>query len=172
MFLLYISFLYNALNVLNIRFNRSSLFYNTRSDTSNTSETQTTRVRHEYDMNYTSGTQVRHEQHSTKSAAQVRHKCYKNDTSETRVKNFDFDNDTIENIISQPYISYVANKRLQREEQFYTKNYLLEMPHSHVKMYLKNAPQKLNFAIAKAISKGYTLDSSCKCPCIFPHNYV
>ena len=35
-------------------------------------------------------------------------------------------------------------------------------------MRLKNAPQKLNFVIAKAKSKSYALDCSCKCPCGFP----
>ena len=47
----------------------------------------------------------------------------------------------------------MKSKRLQRKEQFYLKNYLLEMPRSHAKMLLKSAPQKLNFLIAKAISK-------------------
>ena len=37
---------------------------------------------------------------------------------------------------------------------------------------LKSAPQKVNFVIAKATSKSYTLDCSCKCPCRFPHSYV
>ena len=31
-----------------------------------------------------------------------------------RVKNFDFDNDMSENIFSHPYISYMANQRLER----------------------------------------------------------
>ena len=39
---------------------------------------------------------------------------------------FDSDNDTSENIFSHPYISYIANERLEREEQFHSKNYLLE----------------------------------------------
>ena len=43
-------------------------------------------------------------------------------------KNFDFGNDTRENIFSHPYISYIANERLQREERFYSQNQLLEMP--------------------------------------------
>ena len=60
----------------------------------------------------------------------------------------------------------MANERLEGEEQFHSKNYLLEMPRSHAKMYLKSAPQKLNFVMVKAISKSYTLDCSCKCPCI------
>ena len=87
-----------------------------------------------------------------------------NDTSVTRVKNFDFDNDTSEIIFSHPYISYIANERLQGEEQFHFKNYLLEMPRFTVKMHLKNPPQKPNFVMAKAMSRSYALDCSCKCP--------
>ena len=75
------------------------------------------------------------------------------DTSATRVKNFDFDNDTSENIFSHPYVYYMASERLQGEEQFHSKNYLLEMTCSHGKMRLKSGPQKLNFVIAKVISK-------------------
>ena len=66
----------------------------------------------------------------------------------------------------------MANERLQGEEQFHLKNYLLEMHRSHAKMRLKGAPQKLNFAIAKVISKSYKLDCNCKSPCTFPHSYV
>ena len=39
-------------------------------------------------------------------------------------------------------------------------------------MRLKSAPQKLNFLMTKAISKSYTLDCSCKCPCTFSHSYA
>ena len=52
----------------------------------------------------------------------------------------------------------MASKRLQREEQFYSKNYLSEMPSFHAKMRLKSAPQKLNFLMEKATSKSCTLD--------------
>ena len=45
-----------------------------------------------------------------------------NDTSATRVKNFDFNNDTRENIFSHPYISFIANEISQGEEQFHSKN--------------------------------------------------
>ena len=90
----------------------------------------------------------------------------------TRVRNFDFDNKTSENIFSHPFIDYIANERSQGEEQFHSKNYLLEMPPSHAKMSLKSAPQKLNCVMEKAISKSYTLDCSCKCPCTFPHSYA
>ena len=47
-----------------------------------------------------------------------RHKCETSDTSATRVNNFNFDNDTSEGIFSDPYISYIANERLQVEEPF------------------------------------------------------
>ena len=73
------------------------------------------------------------------------------------MKNFDFDNDTGKNIFSHIYIYYMANERLQGEEQFHTKNYLLKMSHFHAKMCLKSAPQKLNFLMTKAISKSCTL---------------
>ena len=43
----------------------------------------------------------------------------------------------------------MANGRLEEEEKFHSKNYLLEMPCSHTKMYLKSAPQKLNLVMAK-----------------------
>ena len=52
----------------------------------------------------------------------------------------------------------MASERLQAEEQFHSKNYHLEMPRSHAKMRLKSAPQKLNFLMAKDISKSYKLD--------------
>ena len=35
----------------------------------------------------------------------------------------------------------MTNERLQGEEQFHSKNYLLEMPHCHAKIHLKTAPQ-------------------------------
>ena len=58
------------------------------------------------------------------------------------------------------------------KEQFHSKNYLLEIPRSHAKIRLKSASQKLNFVMAKAISKSYTLDISCKSSCTFPHSYA
>ena len=47
---------------------------------------------------------------------------YTSDKSATRVKNFDFDNGTSENIVSHPNISYMANEKLQREEKLHPKN--------------------------------------------------
>ena len=102
----------------------------------------------------------------------MRQECDTNYTSETQVKNFGFDSDTSKNIFLHPYIYYMASERLQGEEQFHTKNYLLEMSRFHAKMRLKSAPQKLNFLMAKAISKSCTRNCSCKCPCTFPHSYA
>ena len=97
---------------------------------------------------------MRYKQHERgTSETRVGHGCYTNGTSMTRVKNFDFDNDMSENIFSQSYINYMAIERLQEEEQYHSKNYLLEIPLSHVKMRLKSAPQKLNFLMQKLYQK-------------------
>ena len=88
------------------------------------------------------------------------------------MKNFDFDNDMSKNIISHSYVYYMASERLQKEEQVHSKYYSLQIPRFHDKMRLKSAPQKLNFLIAKAISKSCTPDCSCKCPCTFPQSYA
>ena len=113
---------------------------------------------------------MRHEPHECDTSAtrttRAQHECYTNDTGETRVKNFDFDNGTIENTFSRPYVNYMANERLQGEEQFHSKSYLLEMPRSHANMHFKRVPQKLNFVKIKAISKSYSLD------CTFPQSYA
>ena len=94
-----------------------------------------------------------------------RHEC---GTSEK----FYFYSDASKNIFSHLCIHDMASERLQGEEQFPSKNYPLEMSRFHAKMRLKSALQKLNFLLAKAISKRCTLDCSCKCPCTFPHSYV
>ena len=104
------------------------------------------------DTEDTSATLVRHERYecdtSETRATRVLHECYTNNTGATRVENFDFNNNTSENIFSHPYVSYIANERLKREEQFHSKNYPLVMPRSHIKMRLKSVPYKLNFVIA------------------------
>ena len=124
-----------------------------------TSDKSATRVRHKSDTSVTRKTRVRKE-------------CYTNGTSAIRVKNFDFDNGTGKNIFLHPYFYYIASERLKGEEQFQTKNYLLQMSRFNDKMRLKSAPLKLNFLMAKAISKSCTLNCSCKCPCTFPHSYA
>ena len=44
------------------------------------------------------------------STRHERHECHNNGTSATRVKNFDFDNDKSENIVSHSYIYYMKVK--------------------------------------------------------------
>ena len=88
------------------------------------------------------------------------------------MKDFDFENDKSENIYSHPCISYMANERLQGEKQLHSQNYLSEMSRSHPEMHLKNVPQKLNFLMAKDISKSYILDCSSKYPCTCMHSYA
>ena len=53
---------------------------------------------------------------SATRTTRVQHECHTNDTSVTRVGNFDFDKDTSENMFSHAYISYMANERLQGED--------------------------------------------------------
>ena len=127
-------------------------------DTSGRSATQATRMRPECDTSDTSATRVRHERHQCDTSAErVLHERHECDTSEK----FDFDSDTSKNIFSHTCIYYMASERLLRDEQVHSKIYLLEMGRSHAKMRLKSAPQKLNFLMAKDISKSYTLDCSC-----------
>ena len=90
--------------------------------------------RHKWDTNATLATRVRHEQ---------RREC---DTSATRVKYFGFDSDSSKNIFLRPYIYYMASERLNGDEKFHSKNYLLKMPCFYAKMHLKSAPPKLDFS--------------------------
>ena len=64
---------------------------------------------------------------SATRTTQMRHDCYTNGTSVAQVKIFNFDKYTSENIFSHSYISYIANEKLQEEEQFHSKNCLLEI---------------------------------------------
>ena len=77
------------------------------------------------------------------STRHERNECDKCATRTTRVKIFDFNNDTSQNIFTPLYFhSYMANERLQGEEQFHSENYLLEilvpMPKCVWKVYHKN----------------------------------
>ena len=63
-------------------------------------------------------------------------------------------------------------KDYKERNNFILRTTFMEMPRSHAKVRLKSAPRKLNFVMAKAMSKSYTLECSCKCPCTFPHSYV
>ena len=77
-------------------------------------------------------------------ATRVRQQCYANETNATQVKNFDFDKDTSENIFPHSYVSYIAMKNCKERSNFILKNYLLEKPRSHTKMYLESKPQSLD----------------------------
>ena len=47
----------------------------------------------------------------------------------------------------------MVSERLQGEEQFHTKNYLLEMSRFHAKMCLKSAPKKTKLFNGKSYMK-------------------
>ena len=68
------------------------------------------------------------------------------------------------------YISWMSYERLHGEERFRSKKYLLEVTPSHSKMRMKSAPEKLNFVMAKAKWKSYTLD--CNHKWTFTHSYA
>ena len=100
----------------------SSLSYNTSARQERheckTRDKNETPVQYEQYECDTSVTRVLHER-------RVRNECYTNDnTSAIREENVDFDNDTSKHIFSHPYISYMANERLQVEEQFHFGNSL------------------------------------------------
>ena len=86
------------------------------------------------------------------------------DTGEERLKNFHFDNGTSENIFTTLLAIWQMTD--------YNKNYFLEMPRSHAKMRSKSAPQKLNFVIAKVVSKNFIHKISYKCPCTFKNSHA
>ena len=97
------------------------LFYNT----------STRHERHEWDTSewHTSDTSVtRRKKVGAIWATRVWHECYTHDTSATRVKNFDND---VWTFFFTPYIYYMVSEWLPGEEQFHSKNYLLEMPSSN-----------------------------------------
>ena len=89
------------------------------------------------------------------------------------MKNFDFDNDTSENISLQPYISYMANERLLYGETIsFQETIFGNDSRFHAKIRLIIAPQKQIFAMAKILSKHYALDCSCTYPWTFLHSYT
>ena len=110
------------------------VYFTTRvTDTGDTSATRTTKMQQEWEKNDMSTTRMTRVRHEWKILILITR----------RVKTY----------CHTTYISYIANERLQGEEQVHSKNYPLEMHLSHTKMRLKNAPQKQKFIIAKAISK-------------------
>ena len=67
-------------------------------------------------------TSARHERHefntSAERATRVQHECHTNGTCTTLVKNFDFDNDTSENIFWNPCIYYRQVKDYKERNNF------------------------------------------------------
>ena len=88
-----------------------------------------------------------------------------NQTRATQVKNFDFDNGTSENIFLQPYVNSIAVERLREEEPSFGN---ASFPCQNT---IENCTAKMNLITAKAISKSYTLDCSCRCFRTFPYTF-
>ena len=98
-------------------------------------------------------TSVRHEWHKrhecNMSPTRVRHEqreYYTNNTSATRVRH------EWKHFCTPIYLLY-GKWKIIREEQFQSKNYLLEIPWSHAKVRLKSVPEEPNFVMVKAVSK-------------------
>ena len=114
----------------------SSLFYNTSAR----------HERRECNTNDTSPIRGQHEQHecnmSETGATWVPHECNTNDMSVARVKNFDFDNDTSENIFSHPILAIWQMKDYKERTNFILRTTfwkcLVTMPKPIWKVHHKN----------------------------------
>ena len=134
-------------------------------------------LQHECQIWATRVGQERHEYKTSKTRAkQVRQECDMKATRTTRVRHewkiLVFITKRFNETLTIFKRSFKTNERLQGVKQYHSRNYLLEVPRSHAKMHLKSSPQKLNFVIAKAVLKRYTLDCGSKYPCTFPHSYT
>ena len=122
----------------------SSLFYNI----------SVRHERHECDVNKTRATKLWRECHTIATrTTRVQHVCYTNGTGAARAKNFDFDNNTSFHTL---ILGIWQMKDHKKRKNFIVRTTFLEMPRSHAKMRLKSASRKLNFVMAKAISKSIT----------------
>ena len=136
------------------------IYFPTRvTDTSDTSVTvtQATRMRIEWEECNASETQ----------AIQVRHEYYTNEKSAnllilimTRVETY----------YHTHILAIWQMKDYKERSSFILRTNFWKV--SHAKMRLKSVPQKLNFAMAEAVSKSYTLDCCYKWLCIFRHSYA
>ena len=135
--------------------------------TSDTSATLATRMWHECETSSTRPTQVRHEQHDCNtSVTWVRHKC---DTSAAQVRQ----EWKILVVITTRVKTYCHTPIFtiwQVKDYKQSNNFILRTKFWKCPVRLKSTPQKLNFLMAKAISKSYTLHCSCICPFTFPHS--
>ena len=109
-------------------------------------------------------TSARHERHECGTNAtrttRVQHECDTSDTSATRVRNLILITTRVKTYF---HTSILAMGQMKDYKE---KNFILRTT------FWKCAPQELNFVIAKVISKGYTLECSCKCSCTFLHSYA
>ena len=101
---------------------KNSIFQMIQSILQHECQTRATRVRHERHECNTSDMsviRVRHQQHECDTnATRGLHERHERDTSVARVRNFDFDNDTSENIFLYAYISLWQIKDYKERNNF------------------------------------------------------
>ena len=74
----------------------------------------------------------------------TRNGLHKRDTSETRATQVQHEWKKIIFIFLHPYMSYMANERLQGEQQFHSIKFFWKISRSHTKISFKSSSQKLN----------------------------
>ena len=133
-------------------------------DTSHTNETsaiRTARVQHECDTSDTSATRVLHVRRecdtSTTRTTRERHKREFLILITTRVKTY----------FHIPILAVWQMKDYKERINFILRNTSFPCQNAFEKCITK-----MNFVMAKAISKSYTLHCRCKCPYTFPHSYA
>ena len=103
---------------------------------------------------------------------QDRHQCNMSDTSATETTRLRREwkiliTTRLKTYFHTPILA-IWQMNVTKRDTISFKNYLLEILSSCANKSLKNAPQKLNFVIAKALSKSYTLDCCCRYSYTFP----
>ena len=132
-------------------------------DTSDTNATRTTRVLHEWD--------------SSDTNAKRRHECYTNHTSAIRTTRVRHEwkfliliTTRLKIYFHNPIVAIQQMKDYKERNNFILRTTfwkcLVPMPKCVWKVH-----PITNFVMAKATSKSYILDCSCKCPCTFSHSY-
>ena len=110
---------------------------------SNMSATWVTRAQHEWDKRNTSATWVLHKWHES----------YTNDTSATQVRHewkiLVLITTPVKTHFHSRYIIYIANERLEGEEQFHSKDCLLQIPRSHAKTQFEKCTTKTELCNGK-----------------------
>ena len=143
----------------------SSLIYNTSAR----------HEQHERNTNNTIAPRVRHEQHKCNtSATRVLHERHECDTSATRTTRVQHEWKILILITTRvkTYFHTPIFTIWQVKDYKQSNNLILRTKFWKCPVRLKSAPQKLNFLMAKAISKSYRQDCSCKRSCTFLHSYA